>query len=73
MGKRIHVVPHHGDWSVRRDGAQRSSGIFSTQAEARDFARGIARRDRLELDVHGRNGQIREATSYGHDPYPPKG
>ena len=26
-----------------------------------------------ELLIHGQNGQIRERSSYGNDPFPPKG
>jgi hypothetical protein len=27
----------------------------------------------VELLIHGRNGQIRERDSHGHDPFPPQG
>lgn len=69
----IHVVPRDGDWAVLREGAQRDSSHHDTQAEAIDAARQTAERERTELFIHGRNGQIRERDSHGHDPFPPKG
>lgn len=68
-----HVVPSGGKWSVRRAGAKRASGTFETQKEAIDSARDKARRQGTELYVHGRDGRIRERSSFGRDPYPPKG
>ena len=68
-----HVVPSGGKWTVRSAGAKRASGTFETQKEAIDNARKKARRDGTELYVHGRDGRIRERSSFGRDPYPPKG
>jgi len=71
--KAQHVVPNGGKWSVRRTGAERVSGTFSTQNEAIERARNLARSQETELYIHGRDGRIRERTSYGRDPFPPKG
>jgi uncharacterized protein YdaT len=68
-----HVVPRGERWSVRRQGASRASGVFDTQQEAVDRARDIARREGSELYIHGRDGRIRERSTYGSDPFPPKG
>lgn len=68
-----HVVPSGNAWSVRRAGAERASGVFSTQGEAISRATEIARNQRTEVYIHGRDGRIRERHSYGNDPYPPKG
>lgn len=68
-----HVVPNGGKWSVRRAGSSRVSGTYSTQKEAVEIAREKARSQRTELYIHGRDGRIRERSSYGQDPYPPKG
>lgn len=74
MGKKnVHVVPRKdGDWSVKREGAKRSSAVTETQAEAIKEARKIAQKDGGEMSVHGKDGQIREKSSYGNDPCPPK-
>lgn len=68
-----HVVPRGDKWSVRRAGASRASGTYSTQQEAVEAAKRIAQNQQTELYIHGRDGRIRERNSYGPDPYPPKG
>lgn len=68
-----HVVPHDEGWAVKPAGGQRASSVHSTQQEAIDRARDIARNQESELLIHGRNGRIRERDSYGNDPFPPEG
>ena len=68
-----HVVPNGGKWSVRRAGSSKASGTFSTQKEAIERARDVARNQGTEVFIHGRDGRIRERDSYGNDPHPPKG
>ena len=68
-----HVVPNGGKWSVRKAGASRATGTYATQHEAIERARQIARNQRTELYIHGRDGRIRARDSYGDDPFPPKG
>lgn len=68
-----HVVPSSGGWSVRKAGASRASSTHATQQEAIDAATRIARNQRTELYIHGRDGRIRERNSFGNDPHPPKG
>lgn len=69
----IHVVPHQKGWAIRREHSERVTAVVSTQREAEERARDMARRDQVELLIHGRNGKIRERDSYGNDPFPPKG
>jgi hypothetical protein len=45
----------------------------TTQAEAARAARGTAVRERGEVIIHRPDGRIRDADSYGNDPFPPKG
>ncbi|KAB2846051.1 MAG: DUF2188 domain-containing protein [Hyphomicrobiaceae bacterium] len=72
-GKSQHVVKNpSGGWSVRRTGSARASRVFDTQEAAVDYARDIAKRQKTELYVHGRDGTIRERDSYGNDPHPPR-
>ena len=68
-----HVVPHKDGWAVRSAGSQRASSVHRTQREAIDTGRDIARNQRTELFIHGRDGRIRERDSHGNDPFPPKG
>ena len=73
MFKRIHVVPHDSGWATRREGASRLSSTYGTQAEAAEVARGAAIRECGEVIIHRPDGRIRDANSYGNDPFPPKG
>ena len=71
--KSIHVTPRNGKWAVRSAGKAKAGKGVSTQKEAIDIAKERAKRDGGEVYVHGRNGRIRERSTYGKDPYPPKG
>lgn len=68
-----HVVPNGGKWSVRKAGSSRATSTHSTQADAIQAAREIAKNQKTELYIHGVDGRIRERNSYGSDPFPPKG
>lgn len=74
MSKRNqHVVRHPNGWAVKPAGGSKASSVHATQASAIRAGRSIAKNQGSELLVHGRNGQIRERSSFGNDPYPPKG
>jgi len=72
-GKNQYVVRNGDKWGVRGEGNERLTRRFDTQREAIDFGRSIAQREQSELRIQGRDGQFREAYSYGNDPFPPKG
>lgn len=67
----FHVVPRDGKWTVLRDGA--TMQVADTQREAIIAARDLARQQRTELFIHGKDGRVRKRNSYGNDPYPPAG
>jgi Uncharacterized protein conserved in bacteria (DUF2188) len=70
----IHVVPSDTGWRVEAEGNSRATSTHKTQREAREHGRVIARRDKVELLVHGRTGRIRERSTYtGRDPRRSKG
>ena len=73
MAKNQHVVPVGSKWGVKGEGNSKYTRITSTQREAINEARTIARNQQSELVIHGKNGQIREKDSHGNDPFPPKG
>ncbi len=74
MGKNQHVTPHpDGGWQIKGAGNSKATARTSTQGEAFQIAREIARNQESELLIHRPNGQIRHKHSYGNDPYPPKG
>lgn len=68
-----HVVPHDGNWQVKKENAERATKNFGKQKEAIDYAREIAQNQGSELVIHRKNGTIRDKDSHGKDPYPPKG
>lgn len=67
------MVPRNGKWAIRRTGSDKVTRTFETQAEAVRAGREIARNQRTELYIHGRDGLLRERESFGNDPFPPKG
>jgi hemerythrin superfamily protein len=71
----VWVQSHAGDdrWQVKREGASRASRVFDTQRAAEQFGRTLAKRERVELVIAGRDGTIRQRDSYGNDPRSSKG
>ena len=67
MPKTFHVILKAGQWAVAREDGE-ATRIFSTQREAIENARVIAKRSSGQLVVHGRSGQIREHDTYGMPP-----
>ena len=68
----IHVVPHQRGWAAKREGASRAGSVHPTQQRAITAATKTARRERTEVVIHNRRGQIRDSDSYGRDPFPPR-
>ncbi len=71
--KNQHVVRHADGWAVKTPGAKRATQTFSTQKEAEARGKTLAKKNKSELFIHGKDGRIRERNSYGPDPFPPKG
>jgi hypothetical protein len=70
----VHVVrDNNGEWVVRIEGTARRRSTHKPQAEAARAGRDIARKSKAELLVHGRDGKIRERSTFGHDPRRTKG
>ena len=67
-----HVVPRPDGWAVRREGSGRASSLHDTKARAIRAGQSAARKNRTELVIHRRDGQIRDSDSYGNDPFPPR-
>ncbi len=69
-----HITPHpNGGWQVKAENSQRATLRTETQKEAIDRGRQIAINQSSELFIHNKQGRIRERSSYGNDPFPPKG
>jgi len=72
MYKNQHVVKTERGWGIRGEKNSRITKNFDTQQEAIERARDIAINQESELLIHGKDGKIRERSSYGNDPLPPK-
>lgn len=68
-----HVVPNEGKWSVKKAGASKASSTHQTQGAAIKAATKVAKNQKSEVYIHGKDGRIRERNSFGNDPHPPKG
>jgi hypothetical protein len=73
MGKNQHVVSHGERWAVKAEGDSQPLAVYKTQSEAWEKAKSIARKERSEALLHGRDGVIRTRNTYGHDPRRVKG
>ena len=70
----VHVMRNNnGGWQVKAEGSTRARSTHKTQTEAANAGRDIARKNKSELLVHGRDGKIRERSTFGHDPRRTKG
>lgn len=69
--KDIHVVPHKEGWATKKEGAQRAGAVVDTQKAAIERAQEQAKRERVEVVIHRKDGTIRDSDSYGNDPRPP--
>jgi len=69
----VQAHPKDSRWQVKREGASRASRVFDTQRDAEQFGRTLAKRERVELVIAGRDGTIRKRDSYGNDPRRSKG
>ena len=69
--KNQHVVPYKGKWAVRGEGNKKVTKVTTTQKEAENIAREIAKNQKAEVVIHGRDGKIRDKDSCRNDPSPP--
>ncbi len=73
MKKNQHVVPYSdGKWAVKKAWSDKVTKTFSTQKEAIDFGKDIAKNNKSELFIHWKTWRIRERNTYGDDNFPPK-
>ncbi len=73
MVKNQHVVKYGNGWVIKGADNSKATKVTNTQKEAIKIANEIARNQKSETVIHGRNGKFRDKNSYGNDPYPPKG
>lgn len=70
----VHTVPNpNGSGWINKVGGRPTGTAHRTQETAADAGRAIARQQKSEHAIHGRDGTIREKNSYGPDKHPPRG
>ncbi|PJD93228.1 MAG: hypothetical protein CK424_03310 [Legionella sp.] len=68
-----HIVKNPaGGWAVKKGGASKATKIYNTKDEAVEHGKQIAKNQKTELYIHGKDGKIQDKNSYGKDPCPPK-
>ncbi|HSK84276.1 MAG TPA: DUF2382 domain-containing protein [Rubrobacter sp.] len=60
----VHVEFRGEGWAVVREGNKRATSTHSTQSEAAERGRELARRDKSEFFLHAQDGEIREHRDY---------
>jgi uncharacterized protein YdaT len=59
-----HVIPLGNGWAVKKEGSNRFTVITDTQKDAIKVARELAKHQKADLIVHGKDGKVREMSSY---------
>jgi len=57
---RVHVIPSDDRWAVKREGLSRASRVLRDKEKAIELARSFARKDSMEVIVHGRDGSVQK-------------
>lgn len=73
MAKDYWTTRHPDGWQVKGAGNERATSVHATQDAAWAESRMRAEAAGGEAYLTGRNGQIRERNTYGHDPRSSKG
>lgn len=68
MTRNIHVIQTDRGWAVEVEGTDGGTSHYPSQEEAIAAGWQKAKQDGVELLIHGRDGKIRERTSYWHEP-----
>ena len=66
--KDVHVSKNDAGGWKKTVGGDKVGNAHQTQRAAIDAAEKIAKQNRSDLVVHGRDGKIRSKDSYGNDP-----
>ena len=72
MPKNIHTVPFGDRWAVKKEGVSAPVSTHNTKATAEAKGASLAKQNKVEHVIHGRDGRIQDKDSYGHDPCPPR-
>lgn len=57
--------------ALKREGVAWAGSMHERKLDVEAAGRALARRDGVELFIHGRSGTIQDCDSYRNDPHPP--
>jgi len=63
----VHVFPHHDVWAIKREGGARVGLVAGTREDAVERAKRIAKRDKVELVIFDRNGEVQDRYGFGDE------
>tara|TARA_B100001964_G_scaffold235678_1_gene296175 strand:+ start:641 stop:871 length:231 start_codon:yes stop_codon:yes gene_type:complete len=72
MGKNIHLIPFNNKWAVKKEGSKNIISRHRLKSSADKKARNLARKYKVELVIHKKNGVIQDKDSFGNDTFPPR-
>lgn len=67
-----HVIPLGNGWAVKGEGSKKFTVITEKQKNAITVAREIAKNNKSELLIYGKDGKISDQDSYGNNLNLPK-
>jgi hypothetical protein len=70
--KNQHIVPLGNGWAVKGEGNSKYTAITETKKDALGIGKQIAKNNKSELVIHGKDGRIQNKNSFGNDKNPPK-
>jgi hypothetical protein len=70
--KNQHVISVGKGWAVKKEGSNKYTTFTDTKAKAIHIAREIAKNNKADLIIHGRDGKIQDKDSYVKDSCLPK-
>lgn len=59
-----HVLPTRNGWAIKRLTVKRPTVFYDTQKKAIESAKKLAKKQKVDLFIHDRDGKIRERYSY---------
>ena len=57
---------------MKESGKEKPVKVTDTKKEALKVGKDLAKQEKAELVIHGQDGKIQDADSFGKDPNPPK-
>ena len=61
----VHVTPNKDKWQVKTGGKEKAYRVADTQKEAIEIGKVVAKNQKTDLKIHGRNGKVRAGNNYG--------